>query len=78
MKKFKKILLGMITNQSGGISSKIIIGAISYLILIIAIVILIFVNPSFPGISDIINVLIITSASLLGLTTVENINQNKK
>ena len=65
----------MITSLAGGISSKIVIGAITYVILTIALIVLMFVNPEFPGISGIITTLIVTSGALLGLTTVENIKQ---
>lgn len=71
-------LMDMITTHSGSISSKIVIGAVSYLILVTAVVILMFINPSFPGLSELVSVLIITSSSLLGLTTVENIKQKKE
>ena len=37
-----------------------------------------FVNPEFPGITELIGVLLITSASLLGLTTIENIKNPKE
>lgn len=75
---FRETVLDMITSHAGSISSKIVIGAVSYLILVTAIVILMFINPSFPGLTELISVLIITSASLLGLTTVENIKQKKE
>ena len=65
----------MITSLAGGISSKIVVGAITYVILVLALVILMFVNPDFPGLSGIINTVLITSGALLGLTTVENIKQ---
>ncbi len=71
----KEILKNMITSLAGGISSKIVIGAITYVILTIALIVLMFVNPEFPGISGIITTLIVTSGALLGLTTVENIKQ---
>ena len=74
----RETILDMITSHIGSISSKIVIGAVSYLILVTAIVILMFINPSFPGLTELISVLIITSASLLGLTTVENIKQKKE
>ena len=69
----------MITSLAGGISSKIVIGAITYVILTISLIVLMFVNPEFPGLSGILTTLIVTSGALLGLTTVENIRQyNKK
>ena len=69
----------MITSLAGGISSKIVIGAITYVILTISLIVLMFVNSEFPGLSSILTTLIVTSGALLGLTTVENIRQyNKK
>lgn len=83
--KGKKALLGireilekMITTNLGTVSSKVIIGAISYMIITIAIVVVIFVNPSFPGLTEIVMTNILTSGSLLGLTTVENIRNSVK
>lgn len=83
--KGKKALLGireilekMITTNLGTVSSKVIIGAISYMIITIAIVVVIFVNPSFPGLTEIVITHILTSGSLLGLTTVENIRNSVK
>lgn len=74
----KKIFIQMITSLQGGISSKIIIGSITYVMLVIALIVCIFVKPDFSGLDDLISVSIITSASLLGLTTVENISKNAK
>lgn len=74
---FKEGIIDMITTHAGSISSKIVIGAITYLVLTAGLITLMFVNPSFPGLADLITVMIITSASLLGLTTVENIKQKK-
>lgn len=67
----------MITTNLGTISSKIIIGAASYILITISLIVLMFVNPEFPEVSDLITVLLITSASLLGLTTIENIKNPK-
>ena len=79
MTEIKNILIKMITSLAGGISSKIVIGAITYVILTISLIVLMFVNPEFPGLSGILTTLIVTSGALLGLTTVENIRQyNKK
>lgn len=77
MKKGSSILREMITTNIGTISSKIIIGALCYVFITIALLILMFINPLFPGLSDLITVLIITSGSLLGLTTIENIKNPK-
>ena len=83
--KGNKVLLGMreilekmITTNLGTVSSKIIVGALSYMIITIAIVVVIFVNPSFPGLTEIVITHILTSGSLLGLTTVENIRNSVK
>ena len=75
---FRETLQDMITTNVGSVSSKIVIGAVSYLILVAAVVTLMFINPSFPGLAELVSVLIITSSSLLGLTTVENIKQKKE
>ena len=74
---FREILQDMITTHTGSVSSKIVIGAITYLIITAALFTLMFVNPNFSGLSELLTVLILTSASLLGLTTVENIKQRK-
>lgn len=74
---FREILQDMITTHTGSVSSKIVIGAITYLIITAALLTLMFINPSFSGLSELLTVLILTSASLLGLTTVENIKQRK-
>lgn len=71
------IIREMITTNLGTISSKIIIGALSYILITLSLIVLMFVNPNFPGITDLITVLLITSASLLGLTTIENIKNPK-
>lgn len=68
----------MITSLAGGISSKIVIGAITYVVLTLALIVLMFANPEFPGLSGIITTLILTSGALLGLTTVENIRQHSQ
>lgn len=66
----KDFLLKVFTAGSG-ISSKRVIGAVCYFMLTISIIVLSFIKPDFPDISSIINTLIITAASLLGITTVE-------
>lgn len=73
MSEIKDILIKMITSLAGGISSKIVIGALTYVILTLALILLMFTNPDFPGLSSILTTLIVTSGALLGLTTVENI-----
>ena len=67
----------MVTANDGGISSKIIIGSIAYLSITLALILVMFVNPCFPGLTEIVITHILTSGSLLGLTTVENI-RNKR
>ena len=61
------------STKDGAVSSKIVVGALTYLVLVVAVIILMFVHPEFAGLSDIVIVLILSSTSLLGLTTVENI-----
>jgi hypothetical protein len=61
------------TTKDGAISSKIVVGAITYILLVIAVIVLMFINPNFPGLQEITITLILSSTSLLGLTTVENI-----
>lgn len=78
MKRIKNILEKMITANDGGISSKIIIGSITYLIITLAIVSVMFVNPMFPGLSEIVITNLLTSGSLLGLTVVENLKTKRK
>lgn len=68
----------MITSARGGVSSKIVIGSISYLLIVGAIITMMFLKPDFPGISDLVSVSLITSSSLLGLTTVENVSTKLK
>lgn len=77
MNEIKELLLKMVTSGSG-ISSKRIVGAICYIILTISIVILSFINPDFNGLENILITMIITTASLLGMTTLENLNKIKK
>lgn len=69
----REILTQMITTHAGSISSKIVIGALAYMIVTLALVLVMFVNPSFPGLTEIVITHILTSGSLLGLTTVENL-----
>lgn len=77
MRKIKSVFREMITTNLGTVSSKIIIGATCYFLITLSLIVLMFVNPGFPGITDLITVLTITSASLLGLTTIENIKNPK-
>ena len=74
----KEFLLSLLKSGSG-ISSKRFIGALCYILITLGIIILSFINPDFEGLSGIITTLIITTASLLGLTTVEKLTgKNKK
>lgn len=77
MDKAKEFLLKLITSRSG-VSSKRFVGAICYIMITVAVIVLSFVNPNFSGLSEIIITLIITTASLLGMTTIENLKQIKK
>jgi hypothetical protein len=76
--KFLEFLEKFYSTKDGAVSSKIIIGSITYLILVISIIVLAFINPDFVGLQEIIITLIISSTSLLGLTTVENIRDKIK
>ena len=73
--RFSQVIFDMITSPNGAVSSKRVIGAISYLLTTFAIVVLMFVNPGFTGLSEIIIFNLVTSTGLLGLTTVENIKR---
>lgn len=66
----KEFLKKMVTSGSG-ISSKRVIGAVCYIIITISIMVLAFIKPDFSGLSEIVSTLIITTASLLGMTTIE-------
>lgn len=71
----KDLLYKMITSGSG-VSSKRLIGAVCYLILTISLVVLLFIRQSrFSGLENIFITMIITTASLLGITTIENISK---
>ena len=70
----KDLLYKMITSGSG-VSSKRLVGAVCYLILTISLVVLLFINPDFSGLENIFITMIITTASLLGITTIENISK---
>lgn len=70
----KDLLYKMITSGSG-VSSKRLVGAVCYLMLTISLVVLLFVNPDFSGLENIFITMIITTASLLGITTIENISK---
>lgn len=72
----RKFLKELITTNIENVSSKVVIGSLTYFLITIVLLIISFINPEFPGLGDLITVLIITSASLLGLTTVENIKTN--
>ena len=76
MKSIKEFLFKMVTSGSG-VSSKRVIGGFCYILLTISMIVLSFVNPDFSGINEILMTLIITTASLLGITTFENINNGK-
>ena len=77
MQSIKEFLYKVVTSGSG-VSSKRVIGGVCYLLLTVSMIVLSFVNPEFSGISEILMTLIITTASLLGITTFENINSGKQ
>ena len=66
----KEFLKKMVTSGSG-ISSKRVIGAICYILITISILVLVFLKPDLSGLTEIVSTLIITTASLLGMTTIE-------
>ena len=66
-----------IVSSGSGVSSKRLIGGVSYFALVLGSIILSFTNPDFQGLEDILITLIITSSGLLGITTIENINKKK-
>ena len=69
----------MISSPRGAISSKRVIGSVSYIVLTVTVIILCFVNPSFKNLDDILETLIFASTTMLGLTTFENIkNKTEK
>ena len=70
----RDIFIKLISSRSG-VSSKRFIGTLGYIVLLVSMIALAFINPFFPGIDDILIALIITSASLLGITTLENISK---
>ena len=72
-KRFLEFLEKFYSTKDGAVSSKIVVGAITYISLVIAIIVLMFVDPDFRGLEDVVVILILSSTSLLGLTTVENI-----
>ena len=77
-RQFLDFLEKFYSTKDGAVSSKIVVGAITYVSLVIAIIVLMFIDPNFPGLEDIVVVLILSSTSLLGLTTVENIRDKIK
>lgn len=71
----KEFLIKLITSGSG-VSSKRAVGVICYILITVSILVLLFVKPEFSGLSDIVNTLIITTASLLGMTTIEKFSSS--
>ena len=69
----------MITSPRGAVSSKRVIGSVSYIALSITVIVLCFINPEFKNLDDILETLIFASTTMLGLTTFENVkNKTKK
>ena len=69
----------MISSPRGAISSKRVIGSVSYIALSITVIVLCFINPEFKNLDDILETLIFASTTMLGLTTFENIkNKTEK
>lgn len=75
---FRETIQDMITSNAGSVSSKVIVGTVTYMVIILALIVMMFVNPTFPGLSDLISISILSSSSLIGLTTIENIRQKRK
>ena len=68
----------MITSPRGAVSSKRVVGSITYLSLTIAVIVLCFVDPEFKNLDDILETLIFASTTMLGLTTFENVKNKTK
>lgn len=68
----------MITSPRGAVSSKRVIGSITYLSSTIAVIVLCFVDPEFKNLDDILETLIFASTTMLGLTTFENVKNKTK
>ena len=68
----------MITSPRGALSSKRVIGSVSYIALSITVIVLCFINPEFKNLDDILETLIFASTTMLGLTTFENVKNKIK
>ena len=68
----------MITSPRGAVSSKRVIGSVTYLALTIAVIVLCFIDPEFKNLDDILETLIFASTTMLGLTTFENAKNKTK
>ena len=68
----------MITSPRGAVSSKRVIGSVSYIALSITVIVLCFINPEFKNLDDILETLIFASTTMLGLTTFENVKNKTK
>ena len=71
-----KDFLNKLITAGSGVSSKRLVGVICYILITVSILVLLFVKPEFSGLSDIVNTLIITTASLLGMTTIEKFSSS--
>ena len=56
----------MITSPRGAVSSKRVIGSVSYIALSITVIVLCFVNPSFKNLDDILETLIFAGTTMPG------------
>ena len=56
----------MITSPRGAVSSKRVIGSVSYIALSITVIVLCFINPEFKNLDDILEALIFASTTMLG------------
>ena len=68
----------MITSPRGAVSSKRVIGFVTYLALTITVIVLCFVNPSFKNLDDTLETLIFASTAMLGMTLFENVKNKTK
>ena len=68
----------MITSPRGAVSSKRVIGSVTYIALTVTVIVLCFANPEFKSLDDIIETSIVASTAMLGLTTFENVKNKKK
>lgn len=74
MKNFIKDIF----SENGRGSSKRVVGAIAYLVVLICIVWLTITAGAIPIVENLLTTLVISASALLGLSSVTNIFKNKK